>query len=189
MPTSIVQELGMTWSEVWLTLVTATGIYIAMIALTRMFGQRQLMTTSSYDLAFVFAIGSVVGRVVLVRTSLATAVLGLAALFVLHAGTGWLHHNVPLAHRLIENRPILVVANGRFIEQNLSRAKTTRLEIYEQIRLNGLGSVEEVGAAVLERNGNTTILSTGRRMDADCFTEIVGREHLRLDGDDDLVRS
>ena len=34
------EALGMPWSDVWVTVVTAVGIYVAVVALARVFGQR-----------------------------------------------------------------------------------------------------------------------------------------------------
>lgn len=101
--TSAPAQLGLTWTDAVLVVITALGIYVTMIVLSRWFGPRQFATSTSYDLAFTFALGSVIGRVILVRTSLAAAVLGLATLFILHAAFGRLHHSVPAIHELMQN--------------------------------------------------------------------------------------
>ena len=183
MLTSMWTELGMTWSEAALTVVTAVGIYAAIISFSRIFGQRQFSTSSTYDLAFTFALGSLVGRVILVRTSLLTAVVGLATMFVLHGITGWLHHNVPLIHRAIQNRPVLLVANGEVLEENLKRARTSHLEVYQQIRLAGLGRLEEVKAVILERNGQMSVIHAGTQLEERLLTEVLDHQQ-RLGTDD-----
>jgi len=55
-------ELGITWSQLWLTVVSAVGVYVGILALSRIFGQRQFASSSTYDLAFNFAMGSLIGR-------------------------------------------------------------------------------------------------------------------------------
>lgn len=158
MSTSALSELSLSWTEAWLTVLTATGIYFATILFSRIFGQRQFATSSSYDMAFVFALGSVIGRVVLVRTSLLTAVLGLATLFVLHSATGWLHHHVRFVHELVQNPPILVVADGELLVDSLERAHVSRDELRQALRLAGVTSMDEVSAVVLERSGSLSVL-------------------------------
>ena len=76
--------LGMTWQEAAFTVVTAVVVYTTVIVLSRVLGQRQFTVSSSYDLAFIFAMGTLVGRVVLIRTSAANAVLALVTMSVLH---------------------------------------------------------------------------------------------------------
>lgn len=173
------KELGIGWEDAWLTIVTATVIYGSMVLLSRVFGQRQFSTSSSYDMAFIFALGSLVGRVILVRVSLAGAVLGLVTIFSLHWATGWLHHNVAVVHRAIQNRPILVVAYGEVLEDNLRRAKTSMIEIHAQLRLEGLASLDEARAVVLERNGEFSVISGDHSLDTAVFQEVIGSERLK----------
>ncbi len=175
----MMRELAIGWADAWLTIVTATGIYLTMVLLSRVFGQRQFSTASSYDLAFIFALGSLVGRVILVRTTLAAAVLGLLTMFVLHWATGWLHHNIGVIHRAIQNRPILVLAQGKVLEENLRKAKTSVIEVHAQLRLRGLASLEEAQAVVLERNGEFSVISHDRSLDASVFQEVIGSERLK----------
>lgn len=175
----IARELSMTATEAWLTIVTATVVYGAVIAFSRVFGQRQFAQSSTYDLAFVFALGSIIGRVVLVRTSLATALLGLGVMFVLHAGTGWLHHHSAAVHKLVQNPPILVVAHGEILDDGMRRAHMSEYELYQSLRSQGRGSLADVQAAVLERNGNVSFIGEGTDIDPSVFEEVVGREHLR----------
>lgn len=171
-------ELGLTWTGAWVTVVTATGVYGGTIVFSRLFGQRQFSTLTTYDLPFVFALGSVIGRVVLVRVSLLGAVLGLLVLFVLHAATGWLHHNFGVFHRLTENQPILLVADGRVLEDNLRRAHASRVEVHEKIRLAGAASLEEVRAVIIERTGAMSVISSSEELDPELFADVFGVEQL-----------
>lgn len=171
--------LGLSGLEAVLTVVTAVGIYVVVIVLSRLRGQRQFSTTSTYDLAFIFAIGSVMGRVVLVRVSLLAAVVGLSTLFALHALTTELHHRFPRVHRLLENAPLLLIAGGDVIEGNLRRGAVSRFELHEALRIAGHGSVRSVGAAVLERNGDISVIPADAPVDAAVFDQVEGAGHLR----------
>lgn len=177
----VVAELGMTGSEVWLTVVVATGAYGATILMSRLFGQRQFSAASSYDLAFVFAIGSIVGRVILVRTSLANAVLGLLVMFALHAGTGWVHHHWSLAHRLLENRPVVVAADGELWDDGMRKARISEVEVRQALRLKGYASLDDVAAVVLERNGQLSVLGRERRIDPGVVDDAYGHERIPTD--------
>lgn len=171
-------ELGISWVEAGLTVVTATVIYLATIAFSRLWGQRQFATSSTYDLAFIFAIGSVIGRVLLVRTSLTNALLALAVMFALHSVVGWLHHHVEWVHRLIQNQPVLLLAHGEPIPENLRRADTSAHEVDEAIRLAGFGSTQEVVAVILERNGEFSVIGQDRQVDDSVFEEVLGADRL-----------
>ncbi len=173
-------QLGMTWSQVWLTIATAIGVYVAILALSRLFGQRQFASLSTYDLAFNFAMGSLIGRTVLVRVSLLNAVVALCTMFVLHTVTGRLHHRSSLLHNVIQNQPILLGAGGRLLDDALHRSGTSHEEVFQAARLQGLGSLDDVAAVILERNGQLSFVGR-QRLDAGVFGEVAGKETLRLE--------
>ncbi|WP_370324760.1 DUF421 domain-containing protein [Euzebya sp.] len=175
---SALSKLGITPAEAGLTVLIATAMYLVVIVLSRVFGQRQFATATSYDMAFTFALGSIVGRVVLVRTSLATAVLGLVTLFGLHATSRWLHHRVPTVHRLIQNRPILLVVDGEVLDENLRRARTSRAELFQQVRLAGVGRLADVGAVIMERSGAMSVLPADAIVEDVVLHEVYGADRL-----------
>lgn len=172
--------LALSRQEAWLTVVVATSIYVLAVVLSRLFGQRQLTTSSSYDVMFVFAIGSVMGRVILVRTSLGAAAVGLVTMFLLHAAAGWLHHHSPLVHRLTQNRPVLLVADGRILDDGLRAARVSTFEVHQQVRLQGYGSLRGVAAVVLERSGKVSVIGQDEELDPALFGEVRGREQLAI---------
>ncbi len=174
--------LGLTWTEAGLVVITAVGIYTAMLLLSRIFGQRQFTQAATYDLAFVFAAGSLIGRVILVRVSLGAAVLGLVVLFCLHAATGWLHHHVPAFHRLTQNRPILLAHGGEVLQAAMQDAHTSHLEVYEAVRLQGLASLEDTLAVVLERSGEISVIPRGVSVQEGLWREVAGSERLLKGG-------
>lgn len=171
--TDALARLGMSWTEALLVILAAIGIYAAVILFSRIFGQRQFSMATSYDLAFTFALGSVIGRVILVRTSLAAGILGLGTLFTLHALSGRLHHSVRAVHDLIQNRPVLLALDGRILDENLRAAHTSRSELYQALREHGHGSLADVGAAILERNGRVSVLRRDEEWDPDVFAEVT----------------
>lgn len=166
-------ELGSTWAQLWLTVVSAVGVYLTMMVLSRLFGQRQFASSTTYDLAFTFAMGSLIGRTVLVRVSLLNAVVALCTMFILHAGATWLHHRFGIAHELMQNRPVLLVDRGQLLDDALHQTGTS-VEVFQALRLQGMGSLDDVAALVLERNGQFSVVSRSQRLDADVFAEVTG---------------
>ncbi|MBW3665254.1 MAG: DUF421 domain-containing protein [Actinobacteria bacterium] len=171
-------DLWLTWTDAGLVILTALVAYAAMLSLSRIFGQRQFATATSYDLPFVLAIGAIIGRVILVRTSLGAALLGLVTLFTAHAITGWLHHHWVAFHRITQNRPRLVVAHGEFVDEQLERAHLSRAETFEAVRASGHASLAAVLAVVLERNGETSVIEQGEPIEPELWREVEGADRL-----------
>ena len=107
------------------------------------------------------------------RVSLLNAVVALSVMFVLHAATGWMHH-IQVVHDLIQNQPVMLAAHGHILDEALRRTGTSRSEVYQAVRLKGFGSLDDVAAVVLERNGQFSVVSRSQRLDEDAFAEVVG---------------
>ncbi len=153
----LAQELGLGWNDLAVVVIAGVGIYGTVLALTRLTGARSLSSFSSFDYVVTVAVGAVVGRVVLVRTSLLAGVAALAVLFGLQA-------LVSLSQRShwgawIDPRPLLLVRDGRLVPANLRRARLSRESLLEQLRLHDVVAMEDVSAAVLERSGAVSVLT------------------------------
>lgn len=167
-------ELGLSWREVGLVLVAAGGIYAAVIVWTRVIGLRSFAEMSAFDFAVTIATGAIIGRVAVVRTTLLAGVMALGVLFVLQ-------HLIAIGRlrlglgRLVDNRPILLFADGRLIEENLRAASVTEEDVHERIRLRGFTKLTDVGVVVLERTGAMSVLPYDPEMDGTLLEGVGGR--------------
>lgn len=171
------RQLGLTWTQAGLVVVSAVGIYLTAVVYSRVVGQRAFAQLSTFDIAATVAFGAIMGRVVLVHTSLLAGALGLATLFATQAVVGYLRQHLDWA-RVVDNRPILLMAGPRFIPDNLRRAHATEDEIRERVRLAGVGRLEEVRCVVMERNGQISVIAGDGELDARLFKNVTGRRHL-----------
>lgn len=174
-------ELGITWSDVGLVVVAGLGMYLFVVLVVRLIGPRSLGSFSAFDLVVTIAMGSIIGRVVLVRTSLAAGVVGLATLFAAQSIARLLRHRTLLS-RLIDHPPVLLVRSGVLVDNGLRRAGLERRDIYEQLRLAGLADLADVEAAVLERDGSVSIVGSGATVSAEVFSDVPGWQRY---GDDE----
>jgi uncharacterized membrane protein YcaP (DUF421 family) len=72
--------------------------------------------------------------------------------------TSYLSFRFGRLRRVIEGEPVVLMENGRPIEQNLRRERVTVAELEEKARLEQIESLENVRLAVLETNGNISII-------------------------------
>ena len=63
----------------------------------------------------------------------------------------------PIRH-LLEGKPILLVENGQYKEENLTRTRISREEVDTQIRVFGLEDISQVDKVVLEPTGQMSVL-------------------------------
>src|SRR5262249_29800479 len=59
---------------------------------------------------------------------------------------------------LIEGRPVVLVHNGKVLEAAMARAQITHHELMAALRLSGTANVHDVHFAVLENNGQISVV-------------------------------
>lgn len=172
-------ELGASWPDAGLVVISTAGIYLAFVVLIRVVGQRSLAAVAGFDLALVVAVGSVLARTSLVRQpSLAEGVIAIATMFGLQGLLGMLRKHSRL-DMLINGRPILLVADHTVVHANLARAHVLESELHQKLRLAGVGSLADAQCVVLERNGAISVIRTGTRVDEDMISDVAGHERVR----------
>ena len=61
------------------------------------------------------------------------------------------------ARRLLCGKPVILIENGRLVEENLRRTRVNLDELSGHLREQGVLSVEKVQYAILETNGSVTV--------------------------------
>ena len=171
---ALAQELSLTWQDAGLGVVAGVGVYLAVILITRLFGQRSLSSVSSFDFPVTVAVGAIVGRTALVHTSLLGGVIALVTLFAIQAGVGWLRNNTRIG-TIVDNPPILLVRDGEILTRNLRSAHMTEEDLIGQLRRRGVPSLARVGACVLERSGAVSVIQ-GDHIDPRMLRRVLGAE-------------
>ena len=59
--------------------------------------------------------------------------------------------------KLICGKPVLVVENGKILQDQMRRLRLSTEELFEQLRQNGVFSLEEVAYAIIETNGMMSV--------------------------------
>ena len=157
------EQFQITGETALTVVVTTIGIYLAFIALVRITGPRALSSTSSFDFACVVAFGAILGRTVLLTDpTLAIGVVALVSFLALQSLLGLGRQNARL-YRWLNPSPILLVADGELLSDNMRRAHVVEDEVRQAVRRAGARSLSEIRCVVLERNG---ALSVVRSLDA-----------------------
>lgn len=172
------RELGLSWSQMPIVLVAATGIYATVIAYSRLSGLRSFSRMSTFDYAMTVAVGAIVGRVILVRTTLLAGVVGLGALFLLQRGVSALRRHTRFG-TFVDNQPILLMAGPEMLHEHLELAHLTEDDVREKLRLAGVHRFEDVRAVVMERSGDISVVAGRDGVDADLFRDVLGRARLQ----------
>ncbi len=121
------------WSFAAWTVASALAIYVLLIAFSRVIGPRAFSQMTAFDFAVTVALGAIVGSTAAGAVGLPAGLLALASLFTFR-GTVAVARRHGLT-RLVDNSPLLLFVEGRFQPSNLRKAKITRDDVYEALRL------------------------------------------------------
>lgn len=152
--------------------LTTFGAYAALIVLVRLNGLRSFSKMSSHDFAITVAIGSVIASTVVAPSpSLGSGVAALVALFLFQrilssARRFW--DNSP-----VDNRPLLLMRDGRILEEHLAAAQVTHSDLYAKLREANVLSFSEVRAVVMEATGDMSVLHGPREVFEETLLEGV----------------
>ena len=136
------------------------AVYIFMIIAIRLFGKKELSQISVVDLIFILLISnSVQNAMVGENASLQGGLIAASSLFVVNFILKNLLFKNKSLNRLLQGDPVMLVHHGVLLDENLNREKISVAELEAAIREHGVDGIEHVDLAVLETDGNISILS------------------------------
>jgi uncharacterized membrane protein YcaP (DUF421 family) len=167
------------WAHLLRAVLSAAGIYIVIIAAIRIFGQKSLAKMSGYDMIVTVALGSLVAALPLTTSvSLADAVAAAVTFLTLQQITRYFQARYRRVHTLVRERPLLLLWNGRLLEDRMLDSDISADEVRAAVRRSGILSLKQVRAAILENDGEWSIIPQSHAPD------ISALEGLRIPNDD-----
>ncbi len=134
-------------------------IYILVIIGLRLLGSRELGEMSTYDFVLVVVIANAVQNALVGgdNTLMGGLVSAFTLLVVNRALTGLLER-FPAVRRSIVGEPVVLVIDGRARWKRMKKEGIDRGELEQALREHGLARLEDVGLAVLEVDGEISVV-------------------------------
>jgi uncharacterized membrane protein YcaP (DUF421 family) len=144
--------------------LSSIGVYLFIIVAIRIFGKKELSQLSVFDLVFILLISnSVQNAMVLGNETLYGGLAAALALFSLNYLLKRLQLKYPKFGKLIQGDAIMLVYHGKIIPSHLRMAGISEDEVMQAVREHGVASISEVDLAVIEVDGNISVLSNDFR--------------------------
>jgi len=141
-------------------ILRSVAVYIFVVLAIRLFGKKELAQLSVIDLVFILLISnSVQNAMVGPDTSLAGGMIAAGSLFVVNFILKFFLFRSKKLSSLLEGDPVMLVHNGEVIQSHLDHVKISMEELEATIREHGVESIKKVDLAVLEADGNISVLS------------------------------
>ena len=151
------------WESLLRVAIMAICAYVAMVVLLRVSGNRTLSKMSAFDFVVTVALGSSLATVILSNdVTLAMGVTAFAVLISLQFIVTWLSVRIPALRRIVTGEPMLLLYRGQFLERSLRRTRVAREEVHAALRQQGLRSLDDAEAVILETDGSITVVHQGQ---------------------------
>ena len=138
----------------------SVAVYLFMILAIKFFGKKELSQLSVIDLVFILLISnSVQNAMVGPSTTLEGGITAAASLFIINSILKQFLFRDKKVNEWIQGLPVILVHEGKVVEEHLQKEKITHEELDAAVREHGVASVSEVNLAILEVDGNISILS------------------------------
>lgn len=144
------------WSEF---VIRGIVVYAFLLLLLRLTGKRQVGQMAPFDLVLLLVLSNAVQNSMNGGDNTITGGLILATTLVaLNWIVGWLTFHNKHIEAIVEGRPIILIHDGKICHESMRRVQMTGHELEASLRANGCAGPKEVRFALLENNGQLTVI-------------------------------
>jgi uncharacterized membrane protein YcaP (DUF421 family) len=140
------------------------SVYLFMILAIRLFGKKELAQLSVVDLVFILLISNSVQNAMVGSDS--TLLGGLSAAFALFLSNyifKFFLRSSPGFSHMVQGKKIILVHDGQVNDRGMEEAMMSMDELKQAVREHGVEHIGDVNLAILEVDGNISILSEDYR--------------------------
>lgn len=151
-------------TSLWRTLV----MYAAILTSVRVMGKRQISQLQTSELVVTLLISELaVLPIQEHREALWNGLVPMVALVLCEITVSLLMLKSGKFREAVCGKPVLVIENGKIRQDQMKRLRLSTEDLFEQLRINGVFSLEEVAYAIIETNGTMSVF---RRPQDDSLT-------------------
>lgn len=138
-------------------------IYISLIFVMRLMGKRQLGELEISDLVTTFLISEIASLPITdTEIPLSHAIIPIIALLSLEVGISTLLSKFPKIKFIFSDRPSTLIKDGTLCKKAFEDSRLSFDELFSQLRQQGYDDISQIKYAILEQNGNITVIQQAK---------------------------
>lgn len=142
-----------------LLVLNTMGVYLFLLIMFRIAGRRTMTQVTMFDLVLVLVISETVQNALIGEDrSVTGAFLVITTLVGVDVLFAEMKARSDRVEKWIDGMPLIVVREGKPLEELMSRARIDLNDILQSARISGIGTIEEIDYAVLETNGRISVI-------------------------------
>lgn len=147
-----------------ITLIRTIILYIIVLIVMRLMGKREIGQLQPFELAISIMIADL-ASIPMADTGIpiTNGIIPILGLLVMHLLISLINIKSVKARELLCGRPTILIYRGRIDEQALKKERFTINELEERLRGNNVYNIGDVEYAILETNGQVTVIQKPNR--------------------------
>ena len=134
-------------------------LYICVVTAMRIMGKRQLGELQPSEFVIALIISDLASIPISNRNvPLSHGLIPIAALVLMEFIFSTLVIKSEFMRRLITGVPVQIIEDGKFIMKKLKKLRVSLDDVMEQLRLAGYSSISQIDCAILETNGQLSVI-------------------------------
>src|ERR671923_59424 len=118
----------------------AIVLFFFVFVLTRVIGKRELSSLEPFDLILLIVLGDAIQQGLTQDDySVTGAIIAVSTLASMQVLTSYISFRSGRARKVLEGEPLVLVARGKVIEENVRRERMTEEEVAEEMRQQQIG--------------------------------------------------
>lgn len=135
-------------------------VYLFIVVAIRIAGKKELAQLSVIDLVFILLISNAVQNAMVgPDNSLIGGLIAAASLFLVNIILKFITYKFKKVDEIFEGEPVILIHKGKILQKNLDKEKIPLDELEASVREHGVEKIEDVDLAILEVDGNISIIS------------------------------
>jgi uncharacterized membrane protein YcaP (DUF421 family) len=135
-------------------------VYVFLLLIFRIAGKRTLSENTNFDLVLLLIISETTQQAMVDNDhSITNGFLLIMTLIGASIGLSLLKQRFPALEQWLEGTPLVIIENGKVLADRMDKTRVDEADILEAARsLRGLERLEQIKYAIVERNGDITIV-------------------------------
>ncbi|PAV28633.1 DUF421 domain-containing protein [Virgibacillus profundi] len=145
--------------EYLLTLIRSIGAFILLLIMARIMGKKQISQLTFFDYCVGITIGSIAASMSVDQNiKISNGVVSLIIWGIFPITLSIIGLKSRLFTRITDGKPSIMIKNGEVLEKSLKKSQITINELMLLLRENNVFKVSDVEMAVLETNGQLSVM-------------------------------
>lgn len=141
------------------SVLRALAIYAVLMVLFRITGKRSLGQITTFDFILLLIISEAIQNGLVGDSySITNAFVLVTTLVLVDVGLSLVKGRSPRIERYLDGTPLVIVEGGRLLHDRMGKARVDEGDVLNAARRQGLERLAQVKHAVLERNGDISII-------------------------------